>query len=327
MRVLLPMTNGTDEEQFFEISAVSRLTGMSTPNIRIWEKRHQVVEPKRSDSKRRQYTAEDVQRLTLLKALVDRGHAIGTIASLTTQQLEQRLAAQEGADQPTPEAVDHCRLLVIGETLREQFRKEEFVSGMQLMASFGALEEVEGWAATSVDVVLIECATLFEDTIPIIQGLIERTQAVRAVIVYQFAQQATVAMIEKGIRRITPLRAPVNAQELQVVLRADVAMASRTSSAAKPIAVSNERIPPRRFTDQQLAKASQASTTIECECPHHLGILLANLTAFEQYSSECESRSLADEALHRFLHQTTAQARSMMEHALQEVIDAEGITL
>ncbi|NCF86742.1 MAG: MerR family transcriptional regulator [Verrucomicrobiaceae bacterium] len=327
MRVLLPMTNGTDEEQFFEISAVSRLTGMSTPNIRIWEKRHQVVQPKRSDSKRRQYTAEDVQRLTLLKALVDRGHAIGTIASLTTQQLEQRLAAQEGADQPRPEAVDHCRLLVIGETLREQFRKEEFVSGMQLMASFGALEEVEGWAATSVDVVLIECATLFEDTIPIIQGLIERTQAMRAVIVYQFAQQSTVAMIEKGIRRITPLRAPVNAQELQVVLRADVAMASRSSSAAKPIAVSNERIPPRRFTDQQLAKASQASTTIECECPHHLGSLLANLTAFEQYSSECESRSLADEALHRFLHQTTAQARSMMEHALQEVIDAEGITL
>ena len=28
------MTNGTDKEQFFEISAVSRLTGMSTPNIR-----------------------------------------------------------------------------------------------------------------------------------------------------------------------------------------------------------------------------------------------------------------------------------------------------
>ncbi|MGY8686441.1 MAG: MerR family transcriptional regulator, partial [Verrucomicrobiales bacterium] len=71
------MISQSDQEQFFEISAVSRLTGVSTPNIRVWEKRHNVVEPKRSKTKRRLYTPDDIQRLTLLKALVDRGHAIG----------------------------------------------------------------------------------------------------------------------------------------------------------------------------------------------------------------------------------------------------------
>lgn len=327
MRNLLKMTKTAEEEQFFEISAVSRLTGVSTPNIRVWEKRHRVVEPKRSDSKRRLYSTEDIQRLTLLKALVDCSHAIGTIASLTTPQLEQRLSVQQGVDSSRPKGADQCRLLVIGETLREQFKDDNFVSGTELVASFGTLEEAAEWASTTVDVVLIECATLFEDTIPLVQDLIERTKAMRAVIVYRFTQQSTVAMVEKGIRRITPLRAPVDAKELQVVLQTDVALTSHSSSAPKSLDIVDEKIPPRRFTDKQLARASEVSTTIECECPQHLGSLLTSLTAFEKYSSECESRSAADEALHRFLHQTTAQARAMMEHALQEVVEAEEITL
>ena len=110
------------------------------------------------------------------------------------------------------------------------------------------------------------------------------------------------------------------------MLRADVGVAN-LSVVPDPKASVDEKIPPRRFTDGQLAKASRVSSTIDCECPQHLGDLLTSLTAFERYSSECESRSPEDEALHRFLHQTTAQARAMMEHALEEVIEAEGITL
>ena len=326
MRALLTMSDGIEEEQVYEISAVSRLTGVSTPNIRVWEKRHQVVDPKRTESRRRLYTSEDIRRLTLLKALVDRGDSIGTIASLKTIQLEQRLAAQDGTGSTRETGARSCRIVVIGETLQEQFARESFVPGTDLVASFENFAEAQESSPAVVDVVLIECATLFEDTIQLVQKLIQRMQAVRAVIVYRFTQQSTVALIEKGIRGITPLRAPVNAQELQVVLQADVGVATRASAPA-PASNTDGTIPPRQFTDKQLAKASQASTTIECECPQHLGSLLTSLTAFEKYSAECESRSPKDEALHQFLHQTTAQARSTMEHALKEVIEAEGITL
>ena len=195
-----------------------------------------------------------------------------------------------------------------------------------MMASFGSLEEVDAWSGEPVDVILIECATLFEETILMVQSLTKRVGALRAVIVYQFTQQGTVWKIDQGISGITALPAPVDTHELQVVLQADVSLATR---AALPLhsAATDEHIPPRIFTDKQFAQASQTSTTVDYECPQHLGNLLTSLAAFEKYSSECESRNAEDEALHRLLHRTTAQARSMMERALQEVIDNEGLAI
>lgn len=64
---------------------------------------------------------------------------------------------------------------------------------------------------------------------------------------------------------------------------------------------------------------------MECECPRHLVDLVVNLTAFEVYSANCESRSPADAALHAYLHETTARSRELIEHALKRVVTAEGI--
>lgn len=75
----------------FSIGAVSQRTGISTPNIRMWEARHAAIEPERSETGRRMYRETEVQRLILLKQLVDVGHPIRTIASLETEQLEQIL--------------------------------------------------------------------------------------------------------------------------------------------------------------------------------------------------------------------------------------------
>ena len=46
---------------------------------------------------------------------------------------------------------------------------------------------------------------------------------------------------------------------------------------------------------------------------------------FEIYSAQCENRDDDDAALHRYLHQVTAQARSLIEEALERVAAAEGI--
>ncbi|MBZ5534986.1 MAG: MerR family transcriptional regulator [Acidobacteriia bacterium] len=75
----------------YPIRAVSKLTGLSIDTLRAWERRHHAVEPQRDD-RGRLYTEGDVERLQLLQAGVERGHAIGRIAALTDLQLKALLA-------------------------------------------------------------------------------------------------------------------------------------------------------------------------------------------------------------------------------------------
>ena len=79
-----------DDETRYRIGAVCRLTGLSQHVLRVWEKRYAVVEPMRSETQRRLYSESDVNRLSLLKTLVDRGQAIGSIANLDTDELTPR---------------------------------------------------------------------------------------------------------------------------------------------------------------------------------------------------------------------------------------------
>ena len=64
------------------------MTGLSVDTLRAWERRYEVVAPKRGD-RGRVYTDADVDRLKQLALLVERGHAIGTIASLSTVDLRR----------------------------------------------------------------------------------------------------------------------------------------------------------------------------------------------------------------------------------------------
>jgi hypothetical protein len=91
--------------------------------------------------------------------------------------------------------------------------------------------------------------------------------------------------------------------------------------------VVGEEAPPRRYSDETLARLAGLSTTIKCECPRHLAELVTSLSAFEQYSSECESRSVKDAELHAYLNSTAAHARHMFENALSLVIEAENIDI
>lgn len=313
-----------EPEQLYQISAVARLTGLPAPNIRIWEKRYGAVVPQRTDSKRRLYSAGDIQRLTFLKALVDRGHAIGTIAPLSNEQLEWRLRSERSV---TGRADAECRIYVVGPRLQLQSADwPSQLAGTVVVGSSSTLNEAVA-ASEEADVLVVECATLFAEDLPLVQDLVEQLGAVRAVIVYEFAQQATLKRIERGLKGITALQAPVKNDELRVVLGAEKALAGSTTPLVPIEEGVQGDIPARLFTDHQLAAAAQLSTAIECECPQHLGRLLSSLTAFEAYSAACESRSPEDEALHSFLHQTTAEARLMMEKALAKLIEAEGIRL
>ncbi|MBI1321003.1 MAG: MerR family transcriptional regulator [Candidatus Hydrogenedens sp.] len=83
------------------MNVVTRRTGMTSHAIRVWEKRYNAVRPQRTDTNRRLYSDADIDRLRLLHAATQQGHAISGIASLKVEELERLL--QDAAElKPLP---------------------------------------------------------------------------------------------------------------------------------------------------------------------------------------------------------------------------------
>lgn len=61
----------------YRIKSVAALTGIAATTLRAWERRYDLVAPRRTDSGYRVYSEEDVATLTQVKALVDRGYKVG----------------------------------------------------------------------------------------------------------------------------------------------------------------------------------------------------------------------------------------------------------
>lgn len=76
--------------RLYPIRAVSKLTGLTADTLRAWERRYQAVTPQRDD-RGRLYTEGDVERLRLLNAAVEGGHAIGRLAALDDEDLRELL--------------------------------------------------------------------------------------------------------------------------------------------------------------------------------------------------------------------------------------------
>lgn len=89
----------------YPIRAVSKITGISLDTLRAWERRYKAVVPERSN-RGRQYGPEDIERLLLLNQLVQKGHAIGGIASRSDEELRDLLNQQPSQPvfMPTPRA-------------------------------------------------------------------------------------------------------------------------------------------------------------------------------------------------------------------------------
>jgi methanogenic corrinoid protein MtbC1 len=103
------VASGTDDG-LYPMRVATRMTGLSSHTIRVWERRYGAVVPHRTEGNTRRYSPEDVKKLQLLRQARDQGYPIGEIAGLTIGRLEEMVRRERVVDRspegPPTESTD-----------------------------------------------------------------------------------------------------------------------------------------------------------------------------------------------------------------------------
>ncbi|MGZ8994216.1 MAG: MerR family transcriptional regulator [Burkholderiaceae bacterium] len=315
----------------YRSGVAARLSGVPVDTLRIWERRYSVIGPKLSAGRQRLYSMPDIRRLAMIKQLVDMGHPIGTIASLSSDELLGMQAATRSLQVARPgrsvsgEPSD-IKVALVGPVLAgEHFAKA--LSGGTLKPTGRCADPANAVVALKdviADIAIIELPTIHDADLGLVAAIKAACGAASAIVLYRFAPSAMVRRMRMAGH--TMARATSDAAELEAICL-DVGRRPRLDAGDALGWLQSAQPRPPRFDESTLAELSGASRAIECECPRHLVDLVMNLGGFERYSAECASVSPSDALLHLDLQRAAALARSIMEQALERLAIAEGLAL
>ena len=292
----------------------ARLAGLPVTTLRVWERRYGVVAAAKTESGQRVYSPHDVARLRLLRQLTHAGHAIGTIAALELESLQQ-LAT--GLPLPTgPLAGTAFDAVVVG---RSAAHALEAVPGCVLRAVHDDLDLAESAPAPEgrVGLLLVRLTSLQPAAVDRVLALGAALRAGAVFVVYAFGTEASARSLRDAGASVR--REPISGRELAHWVRGASATVTPAEAAWS--------VAPRRFDDAALTRLAEMPSPVACECLRHMAEIVAQLAGFERYSQECTSTGPADAALHRHLSRTAGAARTMFEQALQRVADDAGLEL
>ncbi|NHZ61157.1 MerR family transcriptional regulator [Massilia genomosp. 1] len=315
----------SDDTGAYRSGVAARLAGLPVETLRVWERRYGVSTPQRSARGQRLYSSAQVRRLSLIKQLVDQGHPIGAMAHLPLEQLQhlaEPLETDAGASGP-------IRVAVVGAGLARQLSAGgRALLTLDVRHSCARLDEAPAaLRGVGADVLLIELSELDDAALPLVAAARLACGTPAVVVLYRFCASATI----RHLRALGCLVARAPSDMAEVALLCQVALPSRRAQLAAPprapLAQRADTVAPRRLDDQALADLAAASNSVICECPRHLADILLMIGSFERYSMQCGARNPGDAALHQELGQAAAQARTLLEHALERLARAEGLPL
>ena len=82
------MTKSDSPAPYVSIAAVERDTGLSKDTLRVWERRYGFPQPDRDNNGERSYPHEQLEKLRLIKRLIDNGHRPGKLVALDYPELQ-----------------------------------------------------------------------------------------------------------------------------------------------------------------------------------------------------------------------------------------------
>ena len=75
----------------FSIKELEQLSGIKAHTIRIWEKRHRLIVPKRTETNIRYYSDDDLKKIINVSLLNNHGIKISKIVTLSEQEINQQI--------------------------------------------------------------------------------------------------------------------------------------------------------------------------------------------------------------------------------------------
>ncbi|MET0793695.1 MAG: MerR family transcriptional regulator [Polyangiaceae bacterium] len=144
--------------QGYSIRVASRLTGVSSDTLRMWERRYGFPKPVRNDSQVRVYTDADIERLVLVSRALKAGFRSGEVIHRETEELRALLVSAPPSEQPAADphtpTIDSLMGRLIADDpqgLREELRQSVALLGPKQFLTDVAAPLVErvgtAWAA------------------------------------------------------------------------------------------------------------------------------------------------------------------------------------
>lgn len=313
------------------IGAVSALSGIPVPTLRVWEIRYATFSPRLTPGGQRLYSDDDVLRATLLKRLTEQGHSISSIANHDTNRLNALLQQQNTSqrrDSARKAEVQTVTAVVVGLALAARLASEKFKSifatnALQVTDILADLESAHTAPLSGQPQFLLVCVNSLHVLAQVdLRRLIDRCNLPQTIVLYRFGQEQVIESMKRA--GVVVRREPVSDYELADLINASLLVDAPRAMGQESLGAI---IPARKYDDATLARMAGISTNILCECPRHVAEIIAQLASFEQYSQECLNKSSEDAHLHAYLHSVSGSARALFEHALEKVAQHEGLDL
>ncbi len=125
----------SDAANGYSIRVASRLSGVSSDTLRMWERRYGFPKPVRNESQVRVYTDADIERLVLIARALKAGFRSGEVIHRGSEELQTLLKssakAELGSDRSTP-TLDSLLVSLLrddAEGLRDELRRSAVLLG------------------------------------------------------------------------------------------------------------------------------------------------------------------------------------------------------
>lgn len=117
----------------YSIRELEKLSGIKAHTIRIWEKRHRLIEPQRTDTNIRFYSDDDLKRIMNVSLLNSNGIKISRIAEMSGDEINQKILELSETKSESQIYIDQ---LIVAMVDLDEEKFEKILSGLILRFTF-----------------------------------------------------------------------------------------------------------------------------------------------------------------------------------------------